>query len=372
MRTATRAKQISSLLIVLMVLPFSLSAQSRPSAYDFRSAASWLASLENHNGQYLLSLTNNSERELRGQARLSLGKDGAQTDIGQLAVVVSANETKLYLLKELIAQGEHYTLRIYDAKEALLFYKIAVVRRVSDGVLTQAEAVSLTGASKSVAAPNVAPAPAAPAVSQPVNDADVKVKVRVAAGAQPDDPFVVVFELVGQRSLFDATFAVAIGQAKMTKPVSLNRQAVVEFNMPAEIGDGKIAYVLSRKDGSIAAQGETSLDKLFTDDVLTVSDIRTDKISYAPGATASLTIALEGGSQEGYRLEITAHDAQDSQFFSTILYGKGGERAGEQPLHLSLPNDAKERVVVKFKLYDAVSNALFDSGERDLTISEKP
>ena len=52
-----------------------------------------------------------------------------------------------------------------------------------------------------------------------------------------------------------------------------------------------------------------------------------------------------------------------------MLHGKDGVR--EQPLLLGLPNDVKERVVVKFKLYDAANNALFDSGERELTINEK-
>ena len=369
----TRKSQLSFMsrvLIAWLVFALPVAAQTpKPAEYNFRSAAPLVASLENHNGQYLLNLTNNTERELRGSARLSLGADGAQVEAGQLPIVIPANETKLYLLKGLSVNGEHYTLRLYDGNGALLFYKIAAVRRVSDGVVTQAETVALSGSSKpaAIAAPSVTPA-----VSQPVTESDIQVKTRIAAGAQPDDPFIIAFELAGQRSLFDATFNVAIGQAKMSKPVSINRQAVVEFNMPAEVGDGKISYTLLRKDGSVAAQGETSLDKLFTEDVVTVSDIRTDKISYTPGETAKLTIVLEGGSKEGYRLEITAHDAQDEQFFTTTLYGKGGERAGEQPLNLSLPTDSKERVVVKFKLFDTVNGALFDSGERELAIREKP
>ena len=363
-------------LLALACSPLCLYAQNprppHPSDYNFRSAAALIASLENQNGQYLLSLTNNTERELRGSARLGLGTDSAQTDIGQLSVVVPANETKLYLLKGLTEQGEFYTLRLYSNEKALLFYKIAAVRRVSLGTLSQAETVSLSGASNtSNNAPSVSAPAAIPAVSQSVPD-EIQVKVRVAAGAEPDDPFQIAFELSGQRSLFDATLQFTLGATKATKPVSINRQAVVEFKVPSDVGDGKITYVLTRKDGSIVTQGETTLDKLFLDDVITVSDIRTDKTGYAPGETARLTIVMDGGSKEGYRLEVSAHDAQDSQFFSTVLYGKGGEKAGEQPLQLSLPNDAHERVIVKFKLYDAANNALFDSGERELTITAKP
>ncbi len=360
-------------LLALACSPLSLYAQKpRPSDYDFRSAAALVASLENHNGQYLLSLTNNTERELRGSARLGLGTDSAQTEIGQLSVIVPANETKLYLLKGLTAQGEFYTLRLYSNEKALLFYKIAAVRRVSDATLTQAETVALSGAGNTSTNNSSAPVPAAmPAVSQSVPD-EIQIKIRIAAGAEPDDPFQIAFELSGRRSLFDATLQFALGFTKATKPVSVNRQAVVEFKVPSDVGDGKITYVLTRKDGSIVTQGETTLDKLFMEDVVTVSDIRTDKTGYAPGETARLTIVMEGGSKEGYRLEITAHDAQDSQFFSTLLHGKGGEKAGEQPLQLSLPNDARERVVVKFKLYDLANNALFDSGERELTINAKP
>ena len=360
-------------LLALACSSLSVYAQKpRIITYDFRSAAALVASLENHNGQYLLNLTNNTERELRGVAHLSLGTDKTQTEVGQLSIIVPANETKLYLLKGLVAQGEFYTLRLYNPEKALLFYKIAAVRRVSDAILTQAETVALSGEGNTTNHASATAAPVAiPAVSQTLPN-EIQIKLRVVAGAEPDDMFQIAFELSGQRSLFDATLQFALGTTKATKPVSINRQAVVEFNVPSEVGDGKITYVLTRKDGSIAAQGETTLDKLFADDSITVSDIRTDKTGYAPGETARLTIVLEGGSKEGYRLEITAHDVQDSQFFSTVLYGKGGEKAGEQPLQLSLPNDLKERVVVKFRLYDAANNALFDSGEREITISEKP
>jgi hypothetical protein len=360
------------LVVCLMLAGRAVAQKRREIVYDFRSAAALVASLENHNGQYLLSLTNNTEKELRGQARLSLGAEASQSEIGQLAIAVPANETKLYLLKGLSAQGEHYTLRIFDGNAALLFYKIATVRRVSDGILTQAETVSLSAETVKTAAKTAdLPATAIPAVTQPVNGADYQIKLRIAAGAEPDDPFNIVFELAGQRSLFDATLNLSLGPARMSKPVSINRQAVVEFNVPGELGDGKIQYTLLRKDGTVAAQGDTTLDKLFADDVVTASDIRSDKVAYVPGETAQLTFVLEGASKDGFRLEITANDAQDNQFFATTIYGKGGESAGEHPLSLTLPTDAKERVVVKYKLFDAANNTLFDSGERELAISEK-
>jgi hypothetical protein len=358
-------------LCVLACLSWEAYAQNaREPIYDFRSAAAMAVTLENRNGQYLLSFTNNTEHELRGYARLSLGTDGAQSEMGQLPVLIPANETKLYLLKGLTVRGEFYTLRLYNSNQAMLFYKMTTVRRVSDGVPAQAEAVILNGHSQSItnSTPTIAPA-VVPAVSQPAPD-EIQVKIRLAAGAQPNDPLVVAFEISSQRSLFDATLQMALGSTKATKPVSINRQAIVEFNAPPEVGDGKLTYALLRKDGSVAVQGETSLDKLFSDDVITVSDIRTDKTGYAPGETARLTIVLEGHAPEGYRLEITAHDAQDNQFFSTVLYGKEDMR--EQPLLLSLANDAAERVVLKFKLYDASNNALFDSGEREITVNAKP
>jgi hypothetical protein len=376
-RNAPNKKHPRAWLIALITWSLSsalsVHGQSqRASDYDFRSGTAIVASLDNYQGQYLLNLTNNTDRELRGVARLSLGSDHQQTEVGQIAVTIPANETKLYLLKGLNAQGEFYTLRLYRGSEALLFYKIAAVRRVNDGVLTKAETIAFTGNGETVNAVSTAPPTAPiPSVSQPTPD-EVHIKLRLAAGAQPEDPFVLVFELSGQRSLFNATLQMTLGTTKATKPVSLNLQAVVEFNMPAEVSDGKIAYVLTRKDGSIVTQGETTLDKLFADDIVTVSDIRTDKTGYAPGETARLTVMLEGSSKAGYRLEITAHDPQDSQFFSTVLYGKAGEPGGEQPVQLSLPNDVKERVIVKFKLHDAANNALLDSGERELTIHEKP
>src|SRR5205085_11723439 len=121
------------------------------------------ANLESSGTQYLLTLDNNSDREFRGSARLSLGKDGNHTEAGQLTLVLPPNDTKALLLKAVQASGDQYLLQIFDQKGLLVFYKVAPVRSVAGATLSNVESVSLS----SVPLPTAPGAPTTNAV-QPI------------------------------------------------------------------------------------------------------------------------------------------------------------------------------------------------------------
>lgn len=325
------------------------------------------ATLETSDGQYFLTLNNDSTFAFRGTARLSLGNAERQTEAGQLALVLAPNEARVLRLAALKAAGEHYTLRLYDQRGVLLFYKVAALRAVTSAVPSNAEAVALTN--EALPAP---PAPVSanpvPAASQVVTTPEVQIKPRLIAGAKEDDPFIISFDLSATRAIMDAALNLTTGKTKQSKAVSLNRHAVVEFKLPEYLESNQLDYTLTRKDGSVIAQGTANLDKLFADDHVTVGDLRTDRVSYAPGETARVTLVLEGQSPRGYKLEVVARDQAGSVFFNTTVYGEPGEAAKNQEFAFTLPLEVKGPVIFEFKVYDAENHTVFDSGERELVV----
>jgi hypothetical protein len=109
----------------------AVRAQARPGA---EPRPSLTGTLESSGGNYLLTLDNNSAYEFRGTARLSLGKESNQADAGQLAFVLAPNETRVLRLNALKVAGDQYTLRLYDQRGVLVFYRIALVRQAGGRV----------------------------------------------------------------------------------------------------------------------------------------------------------------------------------------------------------------------------------------------
>jgi hypothetical protein len=361
------ARQFGFALWLLGFSVFPSLAQTQSSA---KQRLSLTANLESSGTQYLLTLDNNSEREFRGSARLSLGKDGHHTEAGQVALVLPPNDTKALLLKAIQASGDQYLLQIFDQQGTLVFYKVALVRPVTSATLSNVESVSLS-TSTSPAAPTRATNTTiqSSAVKEPLPP-EVQIKPRLIAGAQDNDPFVISFELAANKAIFEAKFDILIGKTNQNKPVNLNKHAILEFKLPEYLDSNQITYKLTRKDGSVIAEGTTDLDKLFADDHVTVADIRTDRVAYSPGETARVTVALEGISPHGFKLEVIARDYVGKTFYTHTAHGGPGEEVKEKEFALLLPGDVKGPVIFEFKVSDGETGLLFDSGEREIAVKE--
>lgn len=360
------ARQFGVALWLLSFAVFPSLAQTQPSA---KQRPSLTANLESSGAQYLLSLDNDSEREFRGSARLSLGKDGNFIEAGQLPLVLPPNDTKALLLKDVQASGDQYMLQIFDQQGALVFYKVAPVRAVAGATLNHAETVALSnGPPVAVLStqPQLNPPTQQPAVPVP----EVQLKVRLVAGTQDNDPFVLAFDLAANKAIFDATLELSLGKNQDKKPVNLNKHAVIEFKLPEYLDSNQVAYKLTRKDGSVITEGTTDLDKLFADDHVTVADIRTDRVAYSPGETARVTVALEGVSPHGFKLEVIARDYAGKTFYTHTAHGGPGEEVKEKEFALLLPGDVKGPVIFEFKVSDGETGLLFDSGEREIAVKE--
>lgn len=333
-----------------------------------RTRPSLTGSLENNNGKLRLNLSNNAPREFRGTARLSLGSEADQRELGQVAITLPPQETKLLLLSNAAPAGEQYTLLIHDERGTLVFYKIAPLQRISDD--TPAMAVTLlpvtTRASQNTAVASAAPSAADEELRQA---AQVHVQARLLADEAAAGSFLVSFELRSPQPVDDATLTVTAGKTQERKRASFNRQAHYEFKLPKDLENERIGYTLTTKQGRVLANGEVDLAQLMADDAVTVSDIRTDRATYEAGATARLTVLLEGKARQGYRLEVLARDHQNQVFFRAEKQAARSEPANLPEFSVTLPGSVAAPLIFEFKIFDVATGLLFDSGEREIPFS---
>lgn len=351
------------------VLGMTVSAQiSKRPANSPRAVLA--ANLESSGNQYLLTLENHSTHEFRGIARLNLGQEGYQSEVGQLSLQLAPNDTRALLLNGVSVRGDQYTLQLFDQWGVLVFYKAAPVRPAASAAMQNAQAVTLVNRAVLSPTPTVNITSLPTPVRNEPPPPEIQIKLRLVAGAQEADPFSLAFELVAAKPILNATLAIALGVAKQSKPVNVNKSAVVEFRLPETLETNQVSYKLTRPDGSVISEGVSDLDKLYGDDHVTVADIRLDRVAYSAGEVAKVTVVLEGQAPHGFRLEVQAKDFSGTTFFSNNFAGGAGEQVKEREFSFAMPADVKGPVIFEFKVYDAETGLLFDSGERDIVIKE--
>jgi len=333
--------------------------------------------IENNGGQVRLSLTNNSSREFRGLGVIGIGGDTEQKEIGQLALTLPPQETVILQLSGVAPFGNQFSLKVFDQNGALIYYKIAPIKSVSDPAPAMTAALSPVSKKSSVSISSEKPSPSLPDERLSANNsngvmvmAEVTIKGRLLAGQSENDPFTIAFEMTAIRPVYDATLSIMLGKHKDSKPVSIKRDLTVEFKLPDQLDGERISYELTAKNGRMIAKGELGLEQLMAEDFVTATDIRTDKSSYDLGDSVNITIQLEGKSPHGYRLEVVAKDGQGVVFFRDQYQTNAENQTNTQEFTLTLPREMTSPVVLEFKLFDAETGLLFDSGEREIPVND--
>lgn len=350
---------------------------------DSNSRSALSGAIENNNGQFRLNLTNHAAREFRGVTVVGIGDDSEQREIGQLTLSLPPQETRLFQLSGVYASGYQFSIKIFDRNGALVFYKIAPIKNVSDS--TPATSVTLdpvsTSNNKITTPSSIEKArPSSINVTPTVNASDaslalaeVTIKGRLLAGQAETDPFVVAFEMTATRPIRDATISIALGKFKDRKPVNiqnLRQNPTVEFKLPDQLDGGRIVYELTAKNGRVIAKGELDIEQLMAEDAVTVTDIRTDRASYAPGETVQVTVLFEGKSPNGFRLEAQARDSAGSVIFQDQVQNGANNPLSSHVFTVALPRELSAPVVFEFKIYDNESGLLSDSGEREIPVKD--
>ncbi len=331
--------------------------------------------LENNGGRLRLILNNNSPWEFRGTAKISLGNSDEQKEIGMVPLALPAQEINLLQITGATLTGDHYALAIYDQRGARLFFRIAPLRMAVDPTPAKNVALIPLQTVKSASNTSTATNP----VSAKANTDEfarvatgVQVKARVLAGIESSESFILSFELRAQRPILNATISIAAAKLKEQKPVSVNLQSQVDFKLPESLESNTVKYTITGKDGNVLAKGELDLNVLMAEDSVMVNDIRTDRQSYQPGETARFTVITEGKAQSGYRLEVSVRDAQSQTIFNDQKTIGADENTNTFDFTITLPNNLSAPAIFEFRIFDAETGLLFDSGEREIPMATKP
>lgn len=336
------------------------------------SLSGWL---ENNGGRLRLILSNNSMFEFRGTAKISLGNSDEQKEIGQVPLILPSKEISLLQITGATPSGDHYSLAVYDQRGVRLFFRIAPLRLASDP--TPATNVALMPLQQPQAKIAANTSIGTGSASSQANKTDeyallatqVQVKTRVLASNESSDSFILSFELRSQRPVLNASISISAAKLKDQKTVSIHSLAQVDFRLPESLESNTVSYEVKGKDGVVLAKGELDLNALMTEDLVTINDIRTDRQSYQPGETARLTIVTEGQSKTGYRLEVSVRDAQSQTIFNDQKIIGADETTNTFDFLVSLPSKLSAPAIFEFRIFDAESGLLFDSGEREIPVS---
>jgi hypothetical protein len=368
--------------------PTSIVHTQNPGGSDSNAGAGSRSKLsgvvENNNGQFRLNLTNHTSREFRGVGIIGIGDDSEQREIGQLRLALPPQEAKLFQLSGLSASGNQFSIKIFDHNGALVLYKIAPIKNVSDS--SPAISVTLDPVSNSkrrsatlssvekrekVKLSSTNTLPTINVSDSPLALDEVTIKRRLLAGQSETEPFIIAFEINAIRPIREATLSVTLGKFKDRKPVNIpniQQNLIIEFKPPEEFNGERLVYELTDKNGRLIARGELNVEQLMAEDVVTVADIRTDRASYDPGETAQVTVLLEGKSPNGFRLEAQVKDSSGSLIFHDQTQSDVNNPISARVFTVTLPRELTAPVSFEFKIYDNESGLLSDSGEREIPV----
>ena len=208
------------------------------------------------------------------------------------------------------------------------------------------------------------------AIEQPGSPQSVEAPISLEVPI-PDEPgpLVLLFEITAQAPIINSSLSVSAKQFKQRQAVTIQGSANVEFKLPDDFNEPKINYTLTDASGKTLSTGEFDLEALRMEDSVRVSEVKFDQESYAPGQSAHLVMTLEGRSQYGYLLEVTAKDENGYLLLNDSRKGIYHKGKSIQEFHVEIPAEAQGIVAVEFKALGYLTKKLFDSGSRNLIIN---
>jgi hypothetical protein len=186
-----------------------------------------------------------------------------------------------------------------------------------------------------------------------------------------DDPTSVVlaFEITAPTPLINASLSVKANEFKERQAITIQGTGSAEFKLPDDFNESKINYTLTDASGKTLIAGEFDFEALRMEDSVHVSEAKFDQETYTPGQSASLVMTLEGRSQYGYLLEVTAKDVNGALLLNDSRRGTYHNGKSIQEFHIEIPAEAQGVVAVEFKALGNLTKKLFDSGSRNIIIN---
>ncbi len=344
-------------------VPEQIPAASRPRQVTaepiYLTAPKLSGEIETANGQYRISLANSEEnRVVRGYAVIQLGSSEQLTEAIKLRFTLAPQEGMLFPLWPLAASGDVYALMVYDLRGMMIFQKIAPVKRGNNANWAVAPPMNAIISQRFVA-------------TTASHEAEVKVQARLTGGESESDPFMLSLELSALRPIPGAGVTLTGKGINQRKVADLKGTTLVQFKLPDDLPEQKLSYLVTDAAGRMLAHGEADLHTLLADDYVSVGEVRPDKQAYAPGETAKLTVNLQGNAPHGFRLEVVAKDSQGTIFFRDMHKSEAGGQGASIDFNVTIPKDATGPLFFEYKVFDAQSGKLFDSGDTQLALNGK-
>jgi hypothetical protein len=207
-------------------------------------------------------------------------------------------------------------------------------------------------------------------VEQPTSSSAGKVEAPIY-----DDPtsMALVFDITAPSPIINASLSVSAKRFNARQAITIRGAGSAEFELPDdfnEFSESKINYTLTDATGKTLIAGEFDFEALRMEDSVRVSEVKFDRESYTPGQSAHLVMTLEGRSTYGYILEVTAKDENGSILLNESRKGIYSKGKSIQEFHLEIPAEAHGAVGVEFKAFGKLTKKLFESGTRDIIISD--
>jgi len=327
--------------------------------------------IENNSGRICITLTNNSEKPLDGVAMIALGSDADLAEIGEFPFRLEARSSSSFRVRSQSAGGSHYRLKIVGPGGALLLYRTAPIRQVSDSSPAIEVDLAPPRGKTPLANQGVPATLGAPPDEPPAEAPEATVRPRLLGSPADPNSYAIFFELRARKPLLRARMTVRAGKFSESKPVSIDPAATLQFQLPGGEAFEKVDYILRDAGGREVVSGSVALDQLMDDDAITVLDVRTHQPSYTIGETAKLTVMLEGRSSSGYRLEVVMRDYNGLKMFVDQRAGDGQTALTPQEFVFILPTEAQRPLIFEYKVFNPETGLLFDSGEFEIPVVDK-
>ncbi len=327
-------------------------------------------------GELILVVTNKTGRAQRLTARLDLGTEAEMKPAGMVDLSLPPHERVVRGLKGASPTGSHYILSIYRERR-LLLYTHAPLRNYA-GVAPSGSLTLLSITSpRETRHPDVArstPAASAAASAAASNDnfvppPEIQIEARLLAAEKDGSSFVVAFSLSSPRPISRTTLSVRLGKFSDTKTINIEGMTQVRVDLPETIEEELIRYRLTARDGRLLLEGDLLLSQLMDNDGVLINDIQLDRPGYAAGEVAHLTMLISGRARAGYRIEISARDGQGNTFHRDQRLVVPDQQESLQEFTLPLPDPLTGPVTFEYRLLDAASGLLYDSGDKDIPLS---
>jgi len=187
-----------------------------------------------------------------------------------------------------------------------------------------------------------------------------------------DEPplMALVFDITSPSPIINASLSVRMKGFNARQAITIKGAGSAEFDLPDDLEDPKINYTLTDAFGKTLIAGEFDFEALRMEDSVRVSEVKFDRESYTPGQSARVVMTLEGRSQHGYLLEVTAKDENASILLNETRKGIYSNGKSIQEYQFVIPSETTGAIAFEFKAFGSLTKKLFETGTRDLIISD--